>query len=77
MKLNRNPDPNDTRDSYLQLTKPHTANKKYYGPPLIGWSFDKEDMLIVRRRIKQYKKSFNRKPPMWYEKKRQNKKKRT
>ena len=74
-ELSKNPNPHDERKSYLQLTKPHTANKRYYSEPLIDWNFAKEDMPVVRHKIKQYKKSMNRKPPMWYEKKRQNKKK--
>ena len=68
-ELSRNPDQSDNRTSFLQLTKPHTAHEKYYSDPLNGWNFSSEDMPIVRHRIKQYKKSMNRKSLMWYEKK--------
>lgn len=73
-KLTQNPEPNNPDDSYLQLTKPHTADIKYYSQPLPGWQFHQDDLPKVRHRIKQYKKSMNRKPPMWYEKKKQKKK---
>ena len=59
----------DKSPSYLQLTKPHTAKTDYYSDVLQGWTFSKEDMSIVRHRIKKYKKSMNRKPPMWYQSK--------
>ena len=72
--LSQNPNSNDKTISYLQLTKPHTAHVKYYSEPLTDWKFAKEDRPIVRHRIKQYKKSMNRRPPMWYEKKKQKKK---
>ena len=70
IRLSKNPNPNDSRPSYLQLTKPHTASISYYGKDVLeGWAFGSEDMPVVRHRIKKYKKSMNRKPPMWYEKK--------
>ena len=40
------------------------------GKPLEDWEFAKEDMPVVRHAIKKYKKSTNRKPKSWYEKKR-------
>lgn len=61
IKLKRNPDPNNKDASYLQI-RVHTAKKKYYTDPLEGWGFTKEDMTVVRHRIKKYKKSTNRKP---------------
>lgn len=67
-ELKKNPNPNDKRHSYLQYYV-HTASPKYYGEVLEGWSFGKEDMPIVRKRIKDYKKSINRKPKLWYVKK--------
>lgn len=73
--LSRNPNPNDTEKSYLQW-KVHTASPKYYSDkPLKGWKFAKNDMAIVRHRIKEYKKSTNRKPKLWNEKKRNRNKK--
>lgn len=72
--LSKNPDPNDTRSSSMQL-RVHTANKKYYGEPLKGWRFAQEDMPVVRHRTKEYKKSTNRKPKWWYVKKRKTGKK--
>ena len=72
--LTKNPNSKDKRISYLQLVKPHTAHERYFSEPLEGWRFAKEDMPLIRHRIKQYKKSMNRKPLMWYEKKKQKKK---
>lgn len=72
-----NPNPNDKKDkkfSYLQL-RVHTANEKYYSDKVEGLQFTKEARGVVRHRIKQYKKATNRKPPMWYENKKKNKKK--
>ena len=70
VRLTKNPEPLNTEKSYLQLSV-HSANKKYYDDkPLKGWSFAKEDMPVVRHKIKKYKKSTNRKPKLWYEKKR-------
>ena len=69
-----NPNPNDKEPSYLQL-RVHTAKKKYYSDKVEGLQFTKEARGVVRHRIKQYKKSTNRKPPMWYENKKKNKKK--
>lgn len=74
-KLTKNPEPYNNKDSYLQFSI-HSANKKYYDKPLRGWKFAKEDMPVIRHTIKNYKKSTNRKPKLWYEKKRKwNKKK--
>jgi len=60
VKLKVNPKPGEIGDSYLQL-RVHTAKTKYYSKKLRGWKFSKEDMPIVRHRIKEYKKSTNRK----------------
>ena len=68
-KLTRNPNPNDLGNSYLQL-KVLSTQKRYLSKPLAGWTFSKDDMPIVRHTIKKYKKSTNRKPKLWYEKKR-------
>ena len=62
IKLSQNPNPKKRgEDSYLQL-EVHTAKKDYYTAPLPNWKFAKDDMPIVRHRIKEYKKSTNRKP---------------
>ena len=74
VKLKGNPNPADGTDAYLQL-KVHTANKKYYGDPLQGWHFSGEDMSIVLHQKKKYKKAYNRKPLMYYENKKTQKKK--
>ena len=68
-KLKKNPNPNSTDKSYLQFAV-HSANKKYYDEPLPDWKFGKEDLSVVRHTIKKYKKSTNRKPKLWYVKKR-------
>lgn len=68
--LTGNPDPHDNDKAYLQW-RVHTASPEYYSKyPLRGWKFSHEDMAIVRHRIKEYKKSINRQPKNWYEKKR-------
>ena len=72
--LTRNPNPDSKDKSYLQL-RVHTAKKDYYDDPLKGWKFAKADMPVVRNTIKKYKKSTNRKPKLWYEKKRKRNKK--
>lgn len=73
--LEKNPNPNDKSTAYLPFVKPHTAKITLYDKEVLkGWGFDKEDMPVIRHRIKKYKKSYNRKPPMWYEKKKQKKK---
>ena len=72
IELHKNPEPFNSAPSYLQF-RVHTANKKYYAIPLSNWKFEKEDMDIVRHRVKEYKKSYNRKPPMYYENKRKKK----
>ena len=68
-ELKQNPNPYDTNKSYLQF-EVHSASKKYYREPLLGWKFGKEDMSVVRHTIKKYKKSTNRKPKLWYVNKR-------
>lgn len=60
VKLHKNPEPGNTSPSYLQM-RVHTAKKKYYTKPLPDWAFSKQDMYVVRHRIKKYKKSTNRK----------------
>lgn len=60
--LSKNPNPKKDDPAYLLLIKPTTAHKKYYGKPKKGWSFAKEDMPVVRHRIKAYKKAYNRPP---------------
>ena len=60
--LSKNPNPKKDDDSYLLLIKPTTAGSKVYSEPLKGWTFAKEDMPVVRHRIKAYKKSYNRRP---------------
>ena len=69
-QLTKNPEPHNDDPSHLQF-KVHSAHKKYYGEPLKGWKFAKEDMPVVRHTIKKYKKSTNRKPKMWYVRKKQ------
>lgn len=72
--LTGNPNPMDNRRSYLQW-EVHTASPKVYSKkPLMGWAFNSSDKAIVRHRIKEYKKSTNRKPKWWYVKKRNKKK---
>ena len=68
-RLKKNPNPQSKDKSYLQFAV-HSAHKKYYDKPLPDWKFGKEDMAVVRHTIKKYKKSTNRKPKLWYEKKR-------
>lgn len=68
-RLTKNPNPNDNETSFLQL-KVLNTQKRYLGKPLTDWSFAKDDMPVVRHTIKKYKKSTNRKPKLWYEKKR-------
>lgn len=68
-ELTKNPNPTDNRTSYLQL-KVLNTNKKYLPKAEKDWGFAKEDMPVVRHTIKKYKKSTNRKPKLWYEKKR-------
>lgn len=68
-----NPNPLDNEPSYLQL-RVHTAKKSYYSDKLEGLRLTSEARGIIRHRVKQYKKSMNRKPPMWYMKKKNKKK---
>lgn len=68
-KLSKNPNPADKRYSFLQF-RVLSTQKHYLGKPLSTWEFSKEDMPVVRNLIKKYKKSTNRKPKLWYEKKR-------
>ena len=58
-RLIKNPNPNDSQSSFLQL-KVLSTQKRYLGQPLVGWSFAKEDMPVVRHTIKKYKKATNR-----------------
>jgi hypothetical protein len=67
--LHKNPNPKDDRQAYLQL-KVLNTKKNYFKPSEKNWSFAKEDMPVVRHRIKDYKKSVNRKPKNWYVNKR-------
>lgn len=60
VKLSKNPNPLDDRESYLKLTKPMTDKVEFYGDVLPGWKFADADKPIVRHRKKQYKKSYNR-----------------
>lgn len=74
-RLKKNPEPHNNSPSYLQL-KVLNTQKRYLPTVEKDWKFSKEDMPVVRHTIKQYKKSTNRKPKLWYEKKRKwNKKK--
>ena len=68
-----NPNPFDKEPSYLQL-RVHTAKESYYSKRIDNYRLTREARGIIRHRIKQYKKSTNRKPPMWYEKKKNKKK---
>lgn len=68
-KLTKNPEPNNNNDSHLQL-KVLNTQKRYLSSIKVGWKFSKDDMPVVRLVIKRYKKSTNRKPKLWYEKKR-------
>ena len=68
-RLTKNPEPHNNSSSYLQL-KVLNTQKRYLPAIKKGWKFAKEDMPVVRHTIKQYKKSTNRKPKLWYEKKR-------
>ncbi len=63
-----NPNSEDEKSTYLQ-ERVHTAKKTYYSDPIKGLGFSAEARSVVRHRLKQYKKSYNRKPPFWYEKK--------
>ena len=53
--LTKNPNPKDSRKSYIQK-KPFKTKKKYYGKSLFGWSFTSDDMHTVRHITKKYKK---------------------
>ncbi len=63
--LKKNPNPNDNRQSYLRL-KVKSTNKKFLSEKQEGWSFDVDDMSVVRHTKKAYKKRTNRKPKNWY-----------
>ena len=71
--LKQNPNPSDSKQSYLRLSA-RSTNKKFFEEPKEDWKFAKEDMPVVRHTIKQYKKSTNRKPKNWYSRKKGNKK---
>ena len=66
---NPNPNPKNKKTSYLQL-KVLNTNKKYLPKVEENWAFAREDMPVVRHTIKKYKKATNRKPKLWYVKKR-------
>lgn len=51
--LHKNPNPKDDRQAYLQL-KVLNTKKNYFKPSEKNWSFAKEDMPVVRHRIKDY-----------------------
>ena len=57
--LSKNPNPKDDSLSYVQ-NRVHTARVNFYGRVLKDWSFDKDDMPVVRHIIKGYKKNTNR-----------------
>ena len=57
--LNVNPNPKDTRKSYIQH-KVFQTKKKYYGNPLNDWAFDDSDMPLIRHMKKQYKRRQNK-----------------
>lgn len=63
IKLNTNPNPEDTRTSYIKI-HPITSKKEYMVEISNGsdWNFSEEDWGIVRGLIKRYKKSTNRRP---------------
>ena len=55
VKLMQNPNPSDTRDSYLQTKVKHTP-KKCFGNAKTGWSFHSDDRAYVRHKVKKYRK---------------------
>lgn len=59
-KLDKNPNPKDSSDSYLQH-KVKTTNEKYFSDPLNDWKFSDDDMHLTRHLKKQYKKRLNKK----------------
>lgn len=72
--LKENPNPTDSKQSFLRLNV-RSTNKKYLSKKEENWKFSKEDMPVVRRTIKKYKKSTNRQPKDWYVKKKKGHKK--
>lgn len=72
IRLSSNPNPSDPNPSYLEPNV-KTFKKSSYGKPLSNWSFSKEDHAIVRHYKKRYKKSYNRKPPGYYDLKKKKK----
>ncbi|MBE6581283.1 MAG: hypothetical protein E7650_06695 [Ruminococcaceae bacterium] len=55
VKLTQNPNPSDTRDSYLQTKVKHTP-KKYFGSAKSDWGFHSDDRAYVRHKVKKYRK---------------------
>ena len=70
-EMERNPEPNpkDSRPSYMQL-KVVTTKKKYLSELLSGWGLSKNDRAVVRHETKRYKKSTNKHKPGYYNAKR-------
>lgn len=54
------PNPNCRRKNYVQR-KVFKQNKRVYGKIISGWNFSSDDMSILRRIIKNYKRSLKRK----------------
>lgn len=71
-KAAKNPNPKSNDDSYIQH-RVHTARKSYYSEPLSGWTLSPEDRSLIRHLTKKYKKSYNRKPPGYYDNKKKKK----
>ena len=69
IRMEKNPQKGNNQTSYMQYNV-HTARKSYYSKmPLSDWELSQEDRAIVRHRIKEYKKSTNKKPVGYYENK--------
>lgn len=60
IKLTKNPNPEDARESYIQ-TQVFKTKSHLYSDPLPNWKFAKEDVPIARHIKKQYKKKQNKK----------------
>lgn len=71
-KAAKNPNPKSNDDSYIQH-RVHTARKSYYSEPLSGWTLSPEDRSLIRHLTKKYKKTYNRKPPGYYDNKKKKK----
>lgn len=74
-ELTKNPNPKDKRKSFLSLSVRSTNKKFFETKSKEDWKFAKEDMPVVRHTIKKYKKSTNRKPKNWFNKKKKKEKK--